>query len=134
MEENRRFDAGHMRFTFCDAEGEVIASFRVNPTDTGLLARAEEVAEYFRSLAADAALPAAEQSRRIEEKLSYLLGYDAADELFGRVPAMTVSPDGEIFAVAVLDAVAESVVPEIRRRAEKLRERTAKYTARYGES
>lgn len=132
MEEMRRFDAGLLKFTFCDAEGEVIASFRVNPTDPGLLARAGEVAEFFRSRTSGGDLTGlAEQNEKIEEQIAYLLGYDAKDELFGRIPATTVSPEGEIFAAAIMDAVAEAIAPEIRRREEKMKARTAKYTARY---
>ncbi len=70
--------------------------------------------------------------RAVEQKISYLLGYDAHGELFSRVTATTVSSDGEIFAHAVLEAVAEAVAPELSRRAELMRARAREYTAKYG--
>lgn len=136
MEESRQFDRGRIRFSFKDRGGEEFASFYMNPTDVGLLARAEEVADFFEKRAgesasfSDAASIAAYNSE-IEEKINYLLGYDASSELFGQVTATTVSPDGEIFAHAVLDMIAGAIAPELERRGKLMHEHMAKYTAKY---
>lgn len=128
MDVTRTFDPGMLTVRFCDGGGEEFASLHVNPTDAGLLNRAAEVAEFFRGgLPEDAAAADA----AVEERISYLLGYDAHAELFSRVTATTVSPEGEMFARAVLDAVADAVAPELSRRAELLRRRVEEYAAKY---
>ena len=67
----------------------------------------------------------------IEEKINYLLGYDAKKDIFGEITATTVSPDGEIFAVFVLDFITEKLKPEIEKRKEKMRSSMEKYTGKY---
>lgn len=124
----RTFDVGRLAFTFRDGDGRAIASFSVDPTDAGLPDRAREVAEFF-SEARDC--PLSEYNDAVEERICYMLGYDAREELFSHVSATTVSTDGELFALAVLDAVAENVAPELRRRAALMRERAAAYTDKY---
>lgn len=130
----RVFDTGVIKIEFRDADGDVFASLRVNPTDAGLLTRAGEVSEFLRSVDAGSLADAGTIelfNKTLEEKISYLLGYDAREELFSRVTATTISPDGELFARAVIDAVADAVSPELQRRAERLRERVASYTGKY---
>ena len=136
MEYGRQFDTGIITFNFRDADGNVFASCRVNPTDVGIMARAEEVSAYFNErqksapdLASGSALKA--YNDEIEEKINYMLGYDASSELFREITATTVSPDGEIFAFAVLDTITEKLAPEIEKRRAKMQERVAKYTAKY---
>lgn len=137
MQENtRQFDTGRIKFTFTDVDGRVFASFYMNPTDVGVLERAEEISEFFNELkktapdvTSGATLSA--YNKMIEEKINYLLGYDASSEIFGEVTATTISPDGEIFAHVVLDTISESLGPEIKRRREKMVKRVAEYTAKY---
>ncbi len=126
----RKFDVGRLEFVFRDGDGGAIASFSVDPTDAGLPDRAREAAEFFSS---PHDCPLSEYNDAVEERICYLLGYDARAELFSRVSATTVSTDGELFALAVLDTVAENVVPELRRRAALMRERALEYTDKYAD-
>ena len=45
---NTNIDDGILNFTFTNNEGEVFSSFKLNPTDINVAARAEEVIEYFK--------------------------------------------------------------------------------------
>lgn len=130
----RKFDTGRHRFRFTDTDGEVFASFVIDPTDAGLLSRAEEIAAFFENYKPEARAGVSalsELSTLLTDKLSYLFGYDVSEELFGQVSPVTVSPDGEMFAFAVLDAVAEMIAPELKRRGEALRSRVGSYTDKY---
>ena len=47
---NTKIDDGILIFTFTNNEDEVFSSFKLNPTDINVAARAEELAEYFEQL------------------------------------------------------------------------------------
>lgn len=131
-------DSGIKRFKFTDEDGDVFASFRLNPAAPSLTKRAEEVAAYLeemaeRELDLSSAAEFASFNDKLEEKMCYLLGYDAHDELFGVVEAATILPDGNLFAMAVLDIIAEAIQPELEKRAEKVHSEIEKYAAKYSE-
>ena len=44
---NTKIDDGILIFTFTNNEDEVFSSFKLNPTDINVAARAEELTEYF---------------------------------------------------------------------------------------
>ena len=47
---NTKIDDGILIFTFTNNEDEVFSSFKLNPTDINVAARAEELTEYFEKL------------------------------------------------------------------------------------
>lgn len=125
---------GKMKFTFTDEDGDVFSAFRLNPSDVNLAKRCQEVAEQF-GQQKDRQLSTIEDAvaynTELEEKISYILGYDAKAAIFGEVSATTVLPSGELFAAVVLDTIAKAVEPEIRKRNKKMTEAVAKYTGKY---
>lgn len=136
MEATKQFKTGLIRCTFTDEDGEVFSSFRMNPTDVNLLARAEEVSSYFDGRKNDMPENASGAELKafndeIEEKINYLLGYEASKDIFGVITATTVNQDGEIFALVVLDFIFEKLVPEMEKRAQKMQANVSKYTAKY---
>lgn len=125
-----------VKFTFSDAEGDVIASFRMNPADVKLANRCKEVSEFFKNLRDNAPDNASLEdvvkfNDELEDKICYLLGYDAKDALFGHVSATTICEDGELFAVKVINAIIEAVVPEMQKRKAAMVSAIAKHTAKY---
>ena len=137
MKSNKTFNRGTIKFTFTDEDGEVFSSFRMNPTDIGLLKRAEEISKHFEDMKDRfSGVASADEMQRlnqdIEEKINFLLGYDASNEIFGEVTATTVSQDGEIFALMVMDTIAEKLKPEMEKRRLKMQKKNEKYTAKYG--
>lgn len=137
MKTNRQFNRGIIKFTFTDEDGEVFSSFKMNPTDVNLMKRAEEVSEYFKNRKED--IPECtgteelqEFNREIEDKINYLLGYDASSEIFSDdITATTVSQDGKIFAFEIFDFIAEKLEPEIEKRKNSMQKNIDKYTAKY---
>lgn len=131
---NANVAVGRMNFTFTDEDGEVFSSFRLNPADINVANRCMEVSEQFRQREdrkITTVAEAAAYNSELEEKISYILGYDAKDSVFGEVSATTVLPSGELFAMVVLEAIAKAVEPEIQKRKQKMSEAVSKYTKKY---
>lgn len=84
---NTKIDDGILIFTFTNNEDEVFSSFKLNPTDINVAARAEELTEYFEQLKdsiqkVTSGKEMAELNKQIEDKINYLLGYEASKDLF----------------------------------------------------
>ena len=47
---NTKIDDGILIFTFTNNQDEIFSSFKMNPTDVNVAARAEELADYFEQL------------------------------------------------------------------------------------
>lgn len=138
MSWNVKTDAvtGMMKFSLTDEDGDPVASFRLNPTDIRLASRFQEVAGWFEDLAKNApergSLADIQQyNDALEEKLGYVLGGNAQETLFGVMPAVSIMPDGSLFAVEVFGKLSEAVIPEIKARRQKMQTAASKYTAKY---
>ncbi len=62
---------------------------------------------------------------------SYILGYDAAQDIFGEISAITILPSGELYALVVLDTIADAVMPEIKKRKVAMSKAADKYLKKY---
>lgn len=128
------FGSVFQKFRFFDSDGELLGKCRINPADPKLAARCEEVSKYFDKKGSGAPNSAAELEKcndEIEEKICYLLGYDARQELFGQLPACSVLPDGDLYVNKVMGRIVEAVEPEAKKRAENMQAAIAKHTAKY---
>ncbi len=132
---NTKLDSGILKFSFTDSDGDEVASFRLNPTDIRLAERCEKISDYFHQIGKTTGETSTEQisamEAEIEEKICYLLGYDAKPTLFGLLSATTILPSGDIFATLILDAISAAIKPEVEKRAKKMRKAVEKYTDKY---
>lgn len=134
---NTGIGSAFLKFQFSDDDGEVVSSFRINPADVKVALRCEEVSEYLNRKKADingnlSAQDMAEFNDELENKICYVLGYDARSELFkAPLTATTILPSGDLFAVAIMDQIVEAVKPEIAKRRSNMEKAAAKYTDRY---
>ena len=134
--EKTKMDAttGKITVTFTDDDGEVFSTFRISPTDSGVAKRCEDVSIYFKSNK-DRKLNTLDEivqyNQKIEEKICYILGYDAKKSVFGELSATTVLPDGDIFALVILEKIASIVKPEIEKRKQKMSAAVNKYMKKY---
>ena len=134
---NTKIDDGILTFTFTNNQNEIFASFRLNPTDVNIAARAEEVSAFFEKMEETvknvaSAKEAAKLNELIQDKINYLLGYEASKDLFREpITATTVFENGQMFANIVLDKVAEAIAPEIEKRRKKMQSEVDKYTEKY---
>lgn len=137
MKAERQFVTGRIKFIFRDEDGDIFSSFKMNPTDVNMLKRMEEVADYFEKRKENVPENVSGDelqafNQEIEDKINYLLGYDASKSIFGEITATTVSPDGDVFAYVVLETIAEELKPEMEKRQQSMANAAAKYTAKYG--
>lgn len=134
---NTKIDDGILTFTFTNNQNEIFASFRLNPTDVNIAARAEEVSAFFEKTEetvknVTSAKEAAKLNELIQDKINYLLGYEASKDLFREpITATTVFGNGQMFANIVLDKVADAIAPEIEKRRKKMQAEVDKYTEKY---
>lgn len=134
---NTKIDDGILVFTFTNNKGEVFSSFKLNPTDINVAARAEELEECFEQFKASvqkvtSGKEMAELNKQIEDKINYLLGYEASKDLFKEpITATTVFGNGQVFAYIVLDKITEAIAPEIEKRKKKMQTAVNKYTEKY---
>lgn len=134
---NTKIDDGILTFTFTNNQNEIFASFRLNPTDVNIAARAEEVSAFFEKTEetiknVTSAKEAAKLNELIQDKINYLLGYEASKDLFREpITATTVFENGQMFANIVLDKVADAIAPEIEKRRKKMKAEVDKYTEKY---
>ena len=131
---NTGIGSAFMKFTFTDDDGEIVASFRVNPADIKLARRCQEVSEYLAGLrdktSETATLDdAVKFNDELEEKICYLLGYDAKQSLFGMISATSIMGDGNMFVIHVVNKITEVVGPEIRKRKQSMAAAVSKHTA-----
>ena len=130
---NTKIDDGILVFTFTNNEDEVFSSFKLNPTDINVAARAEELEECFEQFKASvqkvtSGKEMAELNKQIEDKINYLLGYEASKDLFKEpITATTVFGNGQVFAYIVLDKIAEAIA----KRKKKMQAAVNKYTEKY---
>ena len=133
---NTNLGSSILKFTFTDDDGEVVASFRLNPADVRLAGRVQEAANFFRKAAQSApeqatAADILKYNNDVEEEICRVLGYDARESLFGFMSATTILADGEMFAQKILKRIEEAVLPEIQKRKAALAAAVKKHTAKY---
>ena len=133
---NTNLGSSILKFTFTDDDGEVVASFRMNPADVRLAGRVQEAANFFRKAAQSApeqatAADILKYNNEVEEEICRVLGYDARKSLFGFMSATTILADGEMFAQKILKKIEEAVLPEIQKRKAALAAAVKKHTAKY---
>lgn len=129
-------DANIRTYTFSNESGEVLASFRLNPADIRIPGRVFEAAEHFRKMAQEIPERVTDQdflqlNNEWEERICYVLGYDARQSLFGFLSATTKLSSGESFGSVVMKRIAEAVAEEYRKRLEILKAAVHKHTAKY---
>lgn len=136
MNAKKKFTTGLIKFELENEFDEVFCSFKMNPTDVNLMKRAEEVAEYFNKWQMETAnLVSGDELSKynsiIEEKINYLLGYDATKEVFGEVTATTIFPNGSVFVIELMEFIFEKLEPEIEKRNKNIQAKMQKYTEKY---
>ena len=129
-------DANIQTYTFTDDDGDVVASFRLNPADIRIPGRVLEAAEHFRNMAQK--IPEkvtiedyVQLNNEWEEKICYVLGYDAKESLFGFMSATTKLRSGQSFGNVVMEKISEAVAEEYHKRREALMAAVRKHTEKY---
>ena len=130
---NVTIDSGIITATFTDLDGHIFSKFSINPTDLRTGERAIESADFFEKIKAESFDRdlVTQLQKDIEDKISYILGYDSSKDIFGEVSALTVLPDGSLFVEHIVNKIMEIVEPEVKKRQETMQKRAESYTKKY---
>ena len=133
---NTGLGSSFLKFTFTDDDGEVVSSFRINPLDVKLAQRFQEASSFFEDLRKEMPETATMEdvvklNADIEEKICYILGYDAKESLFGQISATSVLGDGTMFINLVVEKIFEHIGPEMEKRQKSMAAAVEKHTAKY---
>lgn len=121
------------RVNITDDSGEVLGWLKINLSDARIISRIHDCALYFRDLKIEdnGADGLAKLDAEMEDKFSYLLGYDCRENLFGVLSPTTVFRNGEMFAVSVLETISGAYSEEAKERAAARVAAVRKYTDKY---
>ena len=126
-------DDGSKVYNIKNKRGEILGKFTFRPSDTNIVNRYEEVAEFFNSFKmpkeTDQAIKVAE--KEMTEKMSYLIGGDAGEAFFSIMGPFSALASGELFVENVLGAVANVIERELSVRTKRVQRRMNKYVAKY---
>lgn len=120
---------GIMKFSFLSGDGQPVARFSANPSDVRLAQRMEKVAESFAAMTDQTS--AEEYDAFLENKICEILGENQRKDLFSNMSATTVLPGGGLFAMEIIRQLHSSVIPELKKRREKVADAIRKHTAKY---
>lgn len=130
--QNTQINTGLQEFRFTDNSGKVFASFFMNPGDLNVAKRFDDAARFFAknrgkkmNLVEFTAF-----NRVLEKKVAAAIGCKR-DDIFGKVPAATVLPDGDFFVAKVLKVVSDAVRAETARRRKVRMDAVNKYAGKY---
>jgi len=113
----------------------VFSKFRINPTSIKLAERALETASYFENFHYPDSGKAEDVfaiNRELADKISYILGYDSNEEVFGVfAPLDQDTKTGKFFIEIIVDKIMEIVEPALKERQEAMQKRADNYTKKY---
>lgn len=130
-------DDGKQTYNIRNQEGQLLGSFRLNPSDAGILKRFDEVQEYLAHISdkvdadRDIALVMEDMTALVKDQVNYLFDTNCADEFFSITSPWSVMKNGEFFLEHVINAVGNVIQADIKARNKKIDARISKYTARY---
>lgn len=133
---NVNIGSSFVNFYFRDDEGNVISSFRINPMDIKLAARLEEIGNSIGAMGERIPEDGSMEDMirlndELEEKICYVLGYDAHKDVFGIVSATSIMEDGNMFTYLLINTIKEAITPAIEKRSKAMEAAAARYAARY---
>lgn len=132
QQEKLSISTGRLYYTMVDEDGDEFAKFYLNPTDMKLANRCAEVLEYFKGVEVPETIEGIlDLNDTLESRICHVLGYDAREDIFGIIPATTLLPDGNIFAMVVLETIVAAAKAEMEKRSAKTAEAVGKYTDKY---
>ena len=133
-------DDGCKTYEIRNKEGDVLGSFRMNPSDTGILERYNGMVERLTKsieavdMASDDTQKVVEAittaSKEVKEAFSDLLGH-GVDTFWNICAPFTPMSNGALFLEVVLEAVGSIIEKETNARVKKIQKHMEKYTSQY---
>ena len=121
------------KIEFKDEDGIVLGFLKINLTDIRLVEKLNQCAAFFKNYQFEGSdvekLMAID--RDLMDKFSYVLGYDCRETLFSVLSPTTICEDGSMFAVEILNKIANEFSENVKQRAEARAKAMQKYTQKY---
>ena len=129
-------DDGRKEFVIENKLGEELFRFSLNPSDTNIVKRYDEVAEDFARLddmvKEDNFIESLKEAEKfICEKLDFILGYPVSDKFFSLMGAFTPLANGKLYLEVVFETIGNVISSETGARVKKLTANLSKYTRKY---
>lgn len=135
MARNNELSVGNAltRIEFKDEDGIVLGFLKINLTDVRLVGKLNECARFFKEYRFEGTdiEKLAAIDRDLADRFCFVLGYDCRETLFGVLSPTTILPDGDMFAIVILNRISEVFTAEVKERAAARAAAMQKYTAKY---
>lgn len=118
-------------YSFYDQNDEFLFDLRFDPSDIGIMERADEVEKRLKSLQPKDETDVLEASKEVKKQIDYLLNTQAADRIFAVSNPFSLLDSGKFFLEEVLDAINHVVEKEMKGKMKKINRRAEAYAAKY---
>lgn len=132
--EQIKINDGSKTYEIVNDAGNHICEITLNPSDTDLIRRVNNVVEAmnsFKPVSEDAEQAVVEMDAMLIDKMSELLRVDAKETIFSKCSPLTMLDNGEFYIVEVLKAITPAIEKVTKARVAKVQKRMSKYTAEY---
>lgn len=117
-----------------DDKGEIVGSFKFNPSDLDIAKRYEKVVSALDAITlSDNPDPddVFAISDELKRQIDYLLNYNVSSEIFAKCNPLTLTEDGDFFVEKVIDGIAGLIEKMMDQRIQKKKAKIKKATAKY---
>lgn len=140
MSEQIKIDNGLKTYDLVNLDGKLLGQLTFNPSDVNIVKRHTEVMRQLTELKKNfnknvkestISEDLAELDRIVYEKVDYLLGADVSKTIFSIMGPFSPLDNGQFFIENVMDAIGKVIQSESAKKAEKVRQKINKHTAKY---
>ena len=134
-------------YEFLDLEGKHLFSIWINPSDVGMVQRAQELVDYLNDLDLSVNHPEEnsdkedaleglsavlkENTEILGEKLDGLFNADISTPIFSIMSPFTPLASGKLYIEEIIEKILDAITAETNARFKKVQSRQSKYTAKY---
>lgn len=131
MENKMRLSTPVKTYSFYDQNDEFLFELRFDPSDIGIMERAEEVEKRLESLQPKDETEVLNASKEVKKQIDYLLNTQAADRIFAVSNPFSLLDSGKFFVEEVLGAINKLIEKEMKGKMKKVSRRAESYAANY---
>ncbi len=123
MENKMRLSTPVKTYSFYDQNDEFLFELRFDPSDIGIMERAEEVEKRLESLQPKDETEVLNASKEVKKQIDYLLNTQAADRIFAVSNPFSLLDSGKFFVEEVLGAINKLIEKEMKGKMKKVSRR-----------
>lgn len=129
-------------YEFLDTEGKHLFSIWINPSDVGMVQRAQDLVDFLNDLdlsvnsdtepsLEEAAKVLKENAEMLADKLNNLFNADISTAIFSVMSPFTPLTSGKLYVEEIVEKILDVITAETSARFKKVQSRQNKYTAKY---